>query len=145
MKKRLAGPFKVDSVLKTLVLCMLSIGSYFIYMLYRFSSQINQHTEFKISKVFILITILLFTLSFGSLIYAFAHFHEPDILTRSMGIHLISSVFDVSWIIMVCNRINLIVGARRGDKLWLNPYITSILHVIYMQYKINQSLTEPTN
>jgi hypothetical protein len=135
MKKGLTEIFEVDSVLKTLALCMLTIGSYLIYKLYRFSSQINQHTEFKISKVFISITIFLFTISLGS-------FHDPSILTSSIGIHIISSVFDVTWIIMVRNRINLIAGSNKGDKLWLSPFITSIFHVIYMQYKINQGLVK---
>ena len=40
------------------------------------------------------------------------------------------------------NRMNMIAGVKKGDKLWLNPYITSIFHVIYMQYKINQGLVK---
>uniref|UniRef100_A0A486XKQ6 Uncharacterized protein n=1 Tax=Rheinheimera sp. BAL341 TaxID=1708203 RepID=A0A486XKQ6_9GAMM len=38
------------------------------------------------------------------------------------------------------NRINLITGSSKGDKLWLKPLITSIFHVIYIQHKINQGL-----
>ena len=142
MKNGFTGIFEVDSVLKTLALCILTIGSYLIYKLYRFSSQINQHTELKISKVFIFITIFLFTISLGSLIYGLANLHDPAILTNSIGIHIISSIFDVTWIIMVRNRINLIAGSNKGDKLWLNPFITSIFHVIYMQHKINQGLVK---
>ena len=138
MKKGLTDIFEVDSVPKTLVLCVLTIGSYLIYKLYRFSSQINQHTELKISKVFITTTIVLFTISLGSLIYGLANFHDLAILKSSIGIHMISSVFDVTWIVMVRNRINQIAGSKKGDKLWLNPIITSIFHVIYMQHKINQ-------
>ena len=142
MKNGFTGIFEVDSVLKTLALCILTIGSYLIYKLYLFSSQINQHTELKISKVFISITIFLFTISLGSLIYGLANLHDPTILTNSIRLHIISSVFDVTWIIMVRNRINLIAGSNKGDKLWLNPFITSIFHVIYMQHKINQGLAK---
>jgi len=142
MKKGLKGIFEVDSVVKTLTLCILTIGSYLIYKLYRFSSQINQHTELKIPKFFVYTTIFLFIISLGSLIYSLINFHDPAILRNSIGIHVISSIFDVTWIIMVRNRINLIIGSNRGDKLWLNPFITSIFHVIYMQYKINQSLAK---
>ncbi len=39
---------------------------------------------------------------------------------------------------MVRNRINLITGAKKGDNIWLSPFITSVLHVIFMQHKINQ-------
>jgi hypothetical protein len=142
MKKELTGIFKADSVAKTLVLCILTIGSYLIYKLYRFSSQINQQSDLRISNLFIYTTIFLFTISLGSLLYSLLNFHEPEILMSSIGIHVISSIFDVTWIIMVRNRINLITGATKGDMLWLNPFITSIFHVIYMQHKINQSLAK---
>ncbi|MCJ8318276.1 MAG: hypothetical protein MJK12_01495 [Colwellia sp.] len=142
MKKRFNGIFEIDSVAKTLTLCILTIGSYLIYKLYRFSKQINQNTDLKISNIFMVITILLFTIALGSLIYALINLHEPIILKSSIGIHMVSSVFDIIWIIMVRNRINLISGASAGDKLWLNPFITSIFHVIYMQHKINQGLAD---
>jgi len=142
MKKGLTEIFEVDSVIKTTALCILTIGSYLIYKLYHFSSQINQHTGLRISKVFIYTAIFLFTISFVSLIYSLINFHDPTILRSSIGIHVISSVFDVTWIIMVRNRINLIMASNRGDKLWLNPFITSIFHVIYMQHKINQGLAK---
>jgi hypothetical protein len=142
MKKGLTEIFEVDSVIKTTALCILTIGSYLIYKLYHFSSQINQHTGLRISKLFIYTAIFLFTISFVSLIYSLINFHDPTILRSSIGIHVISSVFDVTWIIMVRNRINLIMASNRGDKLWLNPFITSIFHVIYMQHKINQGLAK---
>ena len=142
MKKGLTEIFEVDSVPKTLALCVLTIGAYLIYKLYHFSSQINQHTELKISKIFMTTTIVLFTISFGSLIYGLVNFHDLAILKSSISIHIVSSVFDVTWIIMVRNRINLIAGSKKGDKLWLNPLITSIFHVIYMQHKINQGLVK---
>ena len=142
MRKGLTEIFEVDSVIKTTALCILTIGSYLIYKLYHFSSQINQHTGLRISKLFIYTAIFLFTLSFVSLIYSLINFHDPTILSSSIGIHVISSVFDVTWIIMVRNRINLIMASNRGDKLWLNPFITSIFHVIYMQHKINQGLAK---
>ena len=142
MKKELADIFEVDSVLKTLVLCVLTIGSHLIYKLYRFSNQINKHTELKISKYFILTTVILFGISLASLIYGLVNIHNLSIIKSSIVIHLVSSVFDVTWIVMVRNRINLISGSNKGDTLWLNPFITSIFHVIYMQHKINQSLVK---
>lgn len=144
MKKGLTEIFEVDSVLKTLALCILTIGSYLIYKLYRFSNQINQHTELKISNIFISITVFLFTVSLVSLIYGLVNFDDLAILKSSIGIHMVSSVFDVAWIIMVRNRINLISGSNKGDKLWLNPLVTSIFHVIYMQHKINQGSVKNT-
>jgi len=140
MQKGFSGIFEVASVIKTLALCVLTIGSYLIYKLYLFSMQINKNTDLKISTLFMKTAIILFTFSLGCLIYGFINFQDPAILQSSIGIHVISSIFDVTWIIMVRNRINLIAGAAKGDKLWLNPFITSIFHVIYMQHKINQGL-----
>ncbi|MBA6262745.1 MAG: hypothetical protein V7780_10810 [Colwellia sp.] len=142
MKNGFTGVFAIASVLKILVLCVLTLGSYLMYKLYQFSGQINQHTELKISKTFIFITLFLYMLSLGSLLHALANWQEPDILNVMIGFHVISSIFDVTWIIMVRKRINLIAGANKGDKLWLNPFITSIFHVIYMQHKINQGLAK---
>jgi hypothetical protein len=144
MKKGFTGIFVVNSVAKTFALCVLTIGSYLIYKLYRFSNQINQQTSLKIPAVFMGIAICLFALSLGHLLYGLANLQDTSILTSSIGIHVISSAFDITWIIMVRNRINLIAGSIKGDKLWLNPFITSIFHVIYMQYKINQGLSRNT-
>lgn len=140
MQKGFVEIFEAESALKTLVLCILTIGAYLIYKLYHFSSLINQKTEYKISNLFIGITILLFAIHLVSLIYGLANLHDPAILIGTIGIHIVSSVFDVTWIIVVRNRINLITGSSKGDKLWLKPLITSIFHVIYMQHKINQGL-----
>lgn len=144
MKNGFTEVFETDSVPMTLALCVLTIGAYLIYKLYRFSYQINHFTTFKISPIFMTITMALFVISLGSLIYGIANFHDLTILKSSIGIHIISSVFDVTWIIMVRNRMNMIAGVKKGDKLWLNPYITSIFHVIYMQYKINQGSDKVT-
>jgi hypothetical protein len=142
MKNGFMGVFDIASVTKTLALCILSIGSYLIYKLYLLSKQINKHTALKISKTFIFITIFLYIISFGTLIHALVNWQEPGILNFTLGFHIISSIFDITWIIMVRNRINLIAGANKGDKLWLNPFITSLLHVVYMQHKINQGLAK---
>ncbi|PKG80655.1 hypothetical protein CXF85_21270 [Colwellia sp. 75C3] len=140
MKNKFVGIFEVDSVVKALALCILTIGSYLIYKLYRLSTQINKNTNLKISTLFMMTTIILFSISLASLLYALVNPHDPVILNYLIGIHIISSAFDITWIIKVRNRINIIAGSSKGDKLWLNPFITSIFHVIYMQYKINQGL-----
>jgi hypothetical protein len=144
MQKGLKEVFDIDSVIKVLVLCILTMGSYLLYKLYRFSSQINQNTELKISEVFIYTTLLLFTLSLGTLLFDLVYFQNLTVSTRSIGIHIVSSVFDVTWIMMVRHRINLISGSKKGDDLWLNPLITSFFHVIYMQHKINLGVVKST-
>jgi hypothetical protein len=135
--------FKADSVAKTMILCIFTLGCYLIYKLYFLSKVINHNTELNISKVFIAVTISFYTFSFVSLIYGLINFDNPLIFKSHLVIHFISSILDITWIIMVRNRINIIIGANKGDKDWLNPYITSLFHVIYMQYKINQSLIKP--
>lgn len=145
MQKQLTEVFDVDSVLKTLLLCIVTLGCYLIYKLYHFSKQINQHTELIIPQAFITTSIALFVISFISLLYGIANIDDLTILQSSIGIHMVSSIFDVTWIIMVRNRINKISGAVKGDILWLTPIITSVFHVIYMQNKINQSVNQPAS
>jgi hypothetical protein len=146
MKKEISEIFAVDSVIKTLLLCIFTLGSYLIVKLYQFSKQINQHTDNKISNAFMLIAIVLFTISLISIFYGLIHLPDTTFLKGSIGIHVISSIFDIAWIMMVRNRFNLIYGAHKGDKLWLSPFVTSIFHVIYMQFKINQALMKaPSN
>jgi len=138
MPKALDDIFEVDSVIKILLLCIATLGGYLIYKLYYFSKRINHNTAYKISPLFMFISIVLFSLSLMSLVYGLIHIDKPEILHSSIALHLVSSIFDISWIIMVRNRINLISGAVKGDSLWLNSFITSIFHVVYMQHKINQ-------
>ncbi|NQY36549.1 MAG: hypothetical protein HRT37_16570 [Alteromonadaceae bacterium] len=140
MAKGIEDIFEKDSVIKTLILCVLTLGIYLIYVLYKFSLQINNKSDLKISKIFIMLTISLFAISFASLIVALVNFHDPEILRASIWIHIVSSIFDISWIIMVRNHINSLTCTKKGDKLWLNSILTSFLHVIYMQHKINQGL-----
>ncbi|KTD98219.1 hypothetical protein [Pseudoalteromonas sp. H71] len=144
MKHAFSGVFETDSILKTLALCVLTLGTYLIYKLYRFTSQLNQHAQLKIPKLFITTAIVLFVTSSGNLIYSLVNYHDLSILKSSIGIHVISSAFDITWIVMVRKRINLLAGTHKGDNLWLNPFMTSIFHVIYMQYKINQGLADKT-
>ena len=139
MGHQVSKVFKQDSVAKSLILCVLTLGCYLIFKLFYFSKTINQATQLKISNSFIAITVLFFTCSFVSLIYGLINIHNPLILKSHIGLHVISSILDVTWIVMVRNRINAISESKKGDKLWLNPVTTSIFHVIYIQYKINQS------
>ncbi|MEZ9821566.1 hypothetical protein AB4238_13230 [Shewanella sp. 10N.286.45.A1] len=134
--------FKEESVFKTIILCMLTLGGYLMYKLYTFSEQINENTEMKISKLFITITIILFSVSLTTLAVGLFYLPEKKILISSLGLHVFSTVFDISWILMVRNRMNLITGAKKGEPLWLDPLKTSLLHVIYMQHKINQGMSK---
>ncbi|MCG7530700.1 hypothetical protein MHM98_04920 [Psychrobium sp. MM17-31] len=138
MQNKVADIFEYESVAKVLVLCILTVGIYLIVKLYQYSQRINRYTEYKIPSWFIATAIFLFGVSFASLIHVFMNLNSPEAIELTIVIHAISTLFDVTWIIMVRNRINRITATKRGERMWLNPFITSILHVIYMQYVINQ-------
>lgn len=59
--------FSQDSEIRTLLLCILTLGGYLIFKLYQFSNQINQNTEYKIPKRLIVAATLLFAVSAVSL------------------------------------------------------------------------------
>ena len=141
MSTKIENIFEVDSIYTILALCVFTLGIYVIYKLYKLSSQINNYSNYQISIPFMSIATLLFSVSFVSLLIGLL-LMQPEIIKSSIALHVISTIFDVSWIIMVRNRINLINNVQKGDELWLNPVITSIFHVIYMQHKINQAMVQ---
>ena len=130
--------FEIESAVKLLFLCVASLGIFVIVKLYHLTSRINQVSPNRIPKLFVYVTVSLFAISFLSLIIALINFDQPELLRGSIALHLVSTVFDVAWIIMVRNRVNGILGAHQGHASWLHPLAVSIFHVIYIQYKINK-------
>lgn len=128
--------FKKESTLQVLVLCVVTIGGYLMYKLFQLSKEINKHSS-EISKPFMVLTILLFFVSIISLLWGIAHLPDTQLLKAHLPIHILSSTFDVVWIVKVRNKLNSLSGAKKGQKEWLNVYLTSIFHVIYFQYMIN--------
>lgn len=140
MRKELSDIFEEDSVIKILAFCIITFGVYFIYKLYHFTRQINKHSELKIPQPFVVLTISIFIISLISLLYGLMNLQDISIIKNSIAVHVFSAILDISWIMMVRNRFNLISNSSQGDKLWLSPFMTSIFHVIYVQHKINQAL-----
>ena len=138
MKAGKEGVFQKESTVKVLLLCMASLGVFVIFKLYQLTANINSHSSHKIPKLFTNITIGLFTVSFLSLVFALINYDQPELLRGSIALHVVSTIFDVVWIVMVRNRVNVILRAQKGQASWLHPLAVSIFHVIYIQYKINK-------
>ncbi len=138
MKSGKAEIFEIESAGKLLFLCIASFGIFVIVKLFQLTSRINQYSSNRIPKLFTYFTVSLFAVSFLSLVIALINFDQPELLRGSIGLHVVSTVFDIIWIIMVRNRVNVIFGAQQGHASWLHPLAVSIFHVIYIQYKINK-------
>lgn len=132
--------FKIKSIKKTIALCVLTFGIYVIYRLFVLTRQVNINVEKPISSWFVTSAISVHLISLLGLIIYFTAIGNPDLLLFSKLMHLVSSIFHVTWLIKVRNRINLLTGVDERSKFWLNPVLSSLLHVIYFQYKINQFL-----
>lgn len=135
--------FEVKSLAKTIALCVLTFGLYVIYRLFILTNQVNGNVRRPISHWFVISAISVHLISLFSLIIYFA-IKNPELLIFSKVMHLISSIFHVTWLIKIRNRINLVSGVGKGSKFWLSPVLSSFLHVIYIQYKINQFLQTNT-
>tara|TARA_R110000787_G_scaffold81342_5_gene176411 strand:+ start:336 stop:809 length:474 start_codon:yes stop_codon:yes gene_type:complete len=139
-KDKLRDTFEVASVLKIAALCILTFGLYVIFKLYTFSNKVNKAVTAPIPHWFMHTAIVIHLISFISLLIFFSTDGDQALLIFSKLMHAVSSVFHLIWIIKVRNRINNINSVSKGDRLWLNPLLSSFFHVIYMQYKINQSI-----
>ena len=132
--------FEVKSLVKTIALCVFTFGLYVIYRLFTLTSQVNVNVGKTISRLFVISAIVVHLISFFGLIIYFTANGSPELLIFSKLMHVVSSIFHVTWLIKIRNRINLATGVEKGSKFWLNPFLSSFLHVIYIQYKINQFL-----
>ena len=130
---------KPKSIAKVIAWCMLSFGLYVVFRLYQLSNILNQKVRMPISKGFMFMAIAIHLLSFVSLITYFVFDGSSQLLITSKVLHVISSLFHFVWIMKVRNRMNEISGAVKGDINWLRPFLSTFLHVIYMQYKINRN------
>ncbi len=136
--------FRKESVLKVLILCVVTIGAYLIYKLFQLSREINKHSS-EISGCFILLTVFLFGISLASLVWGVIHLPDTEILKTHLPIHILSSILDVVWIVKVRNKLNMLSGATKGQERWLNAYFSSIFHVMYFQYVINKFYDKSIN
>ena len=136
--------FRKESVLKILFLCVITVGVYLIYKLFQLSREINKHNN-EISSKFILLTVILFGISLASLVWGAIKLPDTAILKSHLPVHFLSSVFDIIWIAKVRNKLNMLSGATKGQKRWLNAYFSSIFHVVYFQYVINRFYEQTIN
>jgi peptidoglycan biosynthesis protein MviN/MurJ (putative lipid II flippase) len=129
--------FKKEPTLKVLALCIITVGAYLMYKLFELSKGMEQDST-RISKPFIVNTIVLFCFSMASLVWGVMHLPDTEILRAHLPIHVVSSIFDVIWIMKVRHKLNAVFGAQKGQAMWLNPLLTSVFHVVYFQHMINK-------
>ncbi len=133
--------FKEKSIVAVLALCVFSFGTYVVYRLWQLTEILNSTLKSHISKAFTSTAISIHILSLLGLAYYFLFPAPAALLVTAKVLHLISAVFHIVWIIKVRNRINRVNKASKGTHLWLDPFLSSFFHVIYFQYKINQSIS----
>ncbi|MCC2615210.1 hypothetical protein LJ739_03000 [Aestuariibacter halophilus] len=135
MKSRAPG---YTPIYITALLCVLSMGCYLFYMLYRLSVLTNRHTEHRISIPFMLTVTTLFGLSLASLCWAVVVYPDLSALQAHLPLHVVSSFLDMLWILRVRKGLQSLWQNQRGDDGGLSPVLSSMFHVVYFQHKINQ-------
>jgi hypothetical protein len=141
--KNMDDIFESQSVAKIITLCMLTFGLYVIYRLFTLTKEVNGNVNNIIPTWFTFSAITIHLISFISLVIFFTTNGTQELLIFSKAMHVLSSIFHVTWLIKVRNRINKISGVKKGSECWLNPILSSFFHVIYIQYKINQFSNTP--
>jgi len=135
----MSPPFEARSVSQTIALCVFTVGLFVVYRLLTLTLAINKNTSHTISLKFAYSAVFIHLVSFISIVVYFTTNASPELLIFSKIMHAVSSVFHLVWIIKVKNRINIIAKAKTDADTKLNPLLSAFLHVIYFQYKINQS------
>lgn len=114
-----------------------------IYRLFTLTKSVNENVINPIPQWFSGSAISIHLISFFSLVIFFVASGSHELLIFSKGMHVLSSIFHVTWLLKVRSRINQIIGVEKESELWLSPIFSSFLHVIYIQHKINQALAKP--
>jgi hypothetical protein len=135
-----ADAFYKKSVFTVLALCVITFGMYVILRLWQLTKIVNSKSENYIPPAFTISAVSIHIISLVGLVYYLTFPAPTEILIITKALHLLSSIFHIVWIIKVRNRINTINRATKGNKLWLNPFLSGLFHVIYFQHKINQSI-----
>ncbi len=123
-------------------LMIITLGLYLYYWMFTRVKKLNSNLsmEHKISSLLthtVIATGLIYTL------FAYLPNFVDSSLIQSMLLvtvilMMVYFVAYLMWIFKFRNRLNLLTGAKKGDKLWLGGIMTFFFNVIYFQYKINQ-------
>ena len=74
--------------------------------------------------------------SFASIVYP----ESRDMEMAANVATILSAIILLVWLFWMRSGLNSILGASRGERLWMGPVLTFFLQVIYLQYKINQAI-----
>jgi len=120
-------------------LLLITLGIYGLYWLYNRTQRLNQHVENPISSTFITTTLVLYVIgiltNFAPLLGI-----APEI-SLALGLAgLVGTIMWFVWLYKLRNRIHDYLSASKEKGNWFGPILTFFFNVIYLQYKINQSI-----
>jgi hypothetical protein len=131
--------FKRQSVLVLIGLTFITAQNYLTFWLRRQSRILNQdHPQQAIPAWFFPLLVALSIFSIGCAL--------PEVLTdNALGFitvgELLSKadlIFTIIWVFKVRNRLNALLETSKKDKTWFGILWTSLVGIIYLQFKLNQ-------
>lgn len=143
--KNLSEIYTRFSAWAVLGLSIITLGIYSVFWLYGRSKAINAVSDEPIGAAFVNTTIVLFVLSSLNTITGFFDIIPPDnvgLVLMSSIISFASSIMIIVWVFKIRDRIHLYSGREKGDSAWAGPILTFFLNILYLQYKINQTIDE---
>lgn len=117
-------------------LMILTLGLYYPYWLYTRTEVINRVHNRPIAMNTVIAILVLYALS--QVLSFMDGFYSGEYQMQAGIIGLLSAIANLYWVFMVRNRINEMAEAPTPQGYWLSGIITFFLHVLYMQYKINE-------
>lgn len=134
----LAG-FKRFTTWGVVGLCIITLGIYSLYWLYSRTNQINNLTDNKIGKTFVLVTTVLYLASTVISYLPFVGVINTTLLMASPFVSFAAMVLYVVWAFKIRNRLNQVTNSA-GQITWCGPILTFFFTIFYLNYKINQNI-----
>ena len=125
-------------------LSIITIGIYPIYWMYTRAKIINSLHENKISSTLLTSLIIVTVLSYGLDFFGSDNDLESEISIDIVGL-FIGLVYLILYLVVlfkIRNRLQIIINRTSNQSYELGSVFTFFFFVIYLQYKINQSIDE---
>ena len=141
MNRELIQSLREQRTVRLLALNVVTLGIYGAHYMVRQSTRLNAHLapEKQISRdLTILILVTSYAATGMALVYFFQLPLEHPLVRAADATGLIASVLKWVWGFKMRNRMNVILGVKRGEFGWFSGIWTLLFTPLYFNFKVNE-------